>query len=826
MLPNSATNLNDTHAALSAALHNVPEKRKESHFNATFELAQSETTNLIAEGAKEIFSAIKSQLGTFVQASEGLTRALDELGKLHPFVAVAVIPFKAAITLEIKRKENDKKVLVLFVQMSEMMKTLRVLESIKPEELGEEGGVITGNIKTRLETAAKNIQDCSHVTHEYYKMKFIPKFFKSFKWEEKFTEFATAFTMLTSDIKTDLELFIGTGVQNIHHAELELSAFVTSKGGLDKFTSDDKLLLDLVKKREEQVSRSPRGRARILREKFKEQQSQLRKLRTVVYRESDRIIEHMQLGVHNRILDKVLYFIWVEMKGSAKAQHVVLAIRDFYIEKLQQLASVDNVSSVKIETDDSKDVAQSSEIPKRTRVQLAEAPAVAPKDRLCPLLEALDPDCSGFITINEINEFTSARPKDWSLPHWLAYWTVEVPSLLQKLSNVDKVVTGIHTFRSDGTVTDEYQHPSFYEYTKNNEQRIKKRLETFGYLVDKRNTLSLVIGPGRFKEHILPPVYLILWQTLHIFEQGKSRVIKYDKLSHIMTSLSIICSVLEDHMAASQGAHLPQEHFNISDDSLNQYYHLHTNEGLDEDSESYFNMLDSHFDPAIEPDIDYPNNNNEGTQIPVPGDSYSDDTKMLDSSGYEDINRFNEDSENPQLAGHWYGFYYYVDGWDTDGIMGFQIKSTEMDGSFMGGGIGPLVEFSIKGTLEGSELTFTKEYQLYVYGGYLIEQPPIWLYRGTVEEGFYKISGMWGPPPPIEPVEGVDIEPSQPDDYTFTENDHGTFIVYKRPVELIQFRPSEQDFIQNRPHALWKFVLNAIHHNVSNGAIRWSTLKL
>jgi len=64
------------------------------------------------------------------------------------------------------------------------------------------------------------------------------------------------------------------------------------------------------------------------------------------------------------------------------------------------------------------------------------------RSHLSPLMEAVDPDFSGHVTIKEINDFTSSRPRDWryiysflfvshaliyffcSLPQWVAYWTV------------------------------------------------------------------------------------------------------------------------------------------------------------------------------------------------------------------------------------------------------------------------------------------------------------------------------------------------------------------------------------------------------------------
>ena len=41
---------------------------------------------VLKEGASEIFSIIKGQIGNFIQSSTGLMRALDEVGKLHPFI--------------------------------------------------------------------------------------------------------------------------------------------------------------------------------------------------------------------------------------------------------------------------------------------------------------------------------------------------------------------------------------------------------------------------------------------------------------------------------------------------------------------------------------------------------------------------------------------------------------------------------------------------------------------------------------------------------------------------------------------------------------------
>jgi len=78
---------------------------------------------------------IQKGVNTFMEAVPALMKALDEVAKIHPFIsgtsplllrmgapderrprAVAVLAFKAVYTLETKRRENDKRVLALYVE--------------------------------------------------------------------------------------------------------------------------------------------------------------------------------------------------------------------------------------------------------------------------------------------------------------------------------------------------------------------------------------------------------------------------------------------------------------------------------------------------------------------------------------------------------------------------------------------------------------------------------------------------------------------------------------------------------------------------------------
>jgi len=99
--------------------------------------------------ASEAFNAIKEQVSHFAENSKILMDALNEIGKVHPFIqsmsfsflcsllssanlfcAVAVSAFKTAIKLELTRRENDQKVLALIVTMLDMMQVMTL--SVKP----------------------------------------------------------------------------------------------------------------------------------------------------------------------------------------------------------------------------------------------------------------------------------------------------------------------------------------------------------------------------------------------------------------------------------------------------------------------------------------------------------------------------------------------------------------------------------------------------------------------------------------------------------------------------------------------------------------------
>ena len=84
----------------------------------------------------------------------------------------------------------------------------------------------------------------------------------------------------------------------------------------------------------------------------------------------------------------------------------MLALRDFYQERAEGSAGL-RKKGISVKSD-----------PDEWTLRYISVPYIQ------PILEAIDDDASGFITISEVNKFSAARPEGWSLRRWIAYWAI------------------------------------------------------------------------------------------------------------------------------------------------------------------------------------------------------------------------------------------------------------------------------------------------------------------------------------------------------------------------------------------------------------------
>jgi len=269
-----------------------------------------------------------------------------------------------------------------------------------------------------------------------------------------------------------------------------------------------------------------------------------------VKREGDRVIEALSTGPGHQILNKEMYTIWSYMgwRGSVKSLHFALALRDYYHggisfirpttsdSKANDKEATIGADSINPRRNDSAPASIETTVLDTVPTPLdVHKPIVDPADqwalqyirvdKLRAIMDAIDTDASGLITVKEINDFTQARPDDWSLLKWIAYWAIgwesaavkyfdEIKRLFsQMLMAVPRVLSG-NRRAVDSYIDSAWRHSMsitmslaeaietdglddcFIHYTAIIEQRLRQNLEKVHYIIaDSATVPVLVDGP-------------------------------------------------------------------------------------------------------------------------------------------------------------------------------------------------------------------------------------------------------------------------------------------------------------------------------------------
>ncbi|KAF7373379.1 hypothetical protein MSAN_00547500 [Mycena sanguinolenta] len=165
-------------------------------------------------------SEMKDKMKTLSESSKLLMKALDEVQRLHPFIGVAVLAFKAVISLGLKRKNNNANVLALQVKMQEMMYDFVQLRLIKPDHKLENGTSVRGMLSELCKAIAEDIEKCGNLCDKYSKTSFLGQLFKSPIYNERFSEFIETFERHKKEL--DHKMLLITTIR-VHSAGEDIS---------------------------------------------------------------------------------------------------------------------------------------------------------------------------------------------------------------------------------------------------------------------------------------------------------------------------------------------------------------------------------------------------------------------------------------------------------------------------------------------------------------------------------------------------------------------------------------------------------------------------
>ncbi|KAJ7115464.1 hypothetical protein C8R44DRAFT_880758 [Mycena epipterygia] len=840
-------------------------------------------TGLNAVGGME---AIEKGLNSFMEGMPVLMNALDEVAKLHPFIGVAVLAFKAVWALEQKRRENDRKILALHMEMKDMMGVLTQLKNVKDaEERAPDGSTIKGRMQEIVKATADDIKACANACDTYSKKKLVVKILKGPIWEGKLVSFVEIFTKRRSEFEFALSMHTALGVdaanktlstvdqttqevnakmdmmlkmfqQFVTPAQTEMSRMIEQRGG-PACLDNDKALRELnefeakssgpAKKKgksfdledlKEDLHSDPdaameRNMAKFNRKLDAQTRQILDEVDRLVKREGDRVISAVNAGPHDRIIDPDVHIVWKEMgwRGSVKARHFVMALRDHFQEKRK-------IQHLK---EDKAADEQPQEQP-TTAINTADEWALEYINvvRLQPISEAFDDDASGFVTVAEVNEFTTMRPKGWSLPHWIAYWSIghhqtmasyvykiteivaKMFAIIPSIDPVNKtfvnmylktIYHGVQSLKAslNACYVNAGLQEKFATYVTAEEARLRKNLEGFQYDIDAPDTLELVTGPGRIDRFVLPLIYLLLERHFEIFrvcQTSRKHAVHPDELDDAADTLGWVFDAVNIRLELLQST-FKQQKLDLKQE-FKSFSH-----GLYE----YMNDPDQLWDAKVVQEAENPeytyDDSVEAQNIDIKKIlNYPVDEKPLDFAAYALPSEPDADAPKalPAAEGvlgvQWNAHLYWPKDslWPSEGMFSITLKPSSAEGEvqhFVGSSRSNRADFKIAGECHAAnepgtvEISFTRSFPA---------RFPTQYYAGVWNASTDTIAGSVG------------------DDQDPTTHD-GAFVFKRMPPENMCFLPTPVELETGKARALWGFAIAAVIQGVRRDRWTWSFFK-
>ncbi|RDX47112.1 hypothetical protein OH76DRAFT_1527023 [Lentinus brumalis] len=797
-------------------------------------------------------ASVRDGAGSIIENALALVSVLQAVAKIHPWLEVVVNAFQVVIELNVRRRENDGKIGVLFRSMRDMMEALRSLQSVPSEKA--RGSSMESRLEDLVKQTADDIKACANACDVYSKTRMLTKVLRSATWDDLFKQYVELFAQRRVDFLLRISVHSGIVLDDTHHKLLRvdekvdellrrvsesspeqqrLREIVERNGGAEAVTSDD-VLLEMVLKAnplaavsastvgEHENDLDTSGLATIKAEllesttdalernfevferKFRLQEMKIvEELTHVAHKEGDRIIESVLDGPHNEIHNPDIRSIWADAgwRGRVKSRHFVPALYDHYRGLLARARSAASALL-------SSEAVTVLKLLKMSRLQR--------------VVEAIDVDATGFITVTAINRFTDSRPESWRqvLLEWVAYWAIgwegEMCTYRDKINVIiakmfflrrsirlvdqevlDIYLAGVHreaetltrAFRPEPVSVPPGLAKLFQERGDNVEGRLRKGLETVRYLIDAPDTLSLIIGPERVEEKIFPTLYLLLSRDFRVFRLCQTKYVSPEELIASWHSLEIVFEeVIQRYF------HLKDVFEHRTDSTSELFKHFSSGMfGYWLDPQELWSLRTLEEDPFPEFQI------GEDEEGPL-------DTTILNFPLATD-HLYPREQENTVakqpcgasvefILGKWHGFFYDELQTPCASMYSFNFHDTGSDG---------LASFVARGSAahRGSEFVVTGKVEQDDSGRPIFA---LWLrfvpshyenynvyFRGTLHLDGSVFAGMWGM-----------VKHDMPYPFEFR----------RISPELLVCRPPPERFGTDRAAARWSYALTAVHTQV------------
>ncbi|KAF8518252.1 hypothetical protein BU17DRAFT_91087 [Hysterangium stoloniferum] len=576
-----------------------------------------------------------------------LKRVIDGLQAVkcvHPFIGVIATAFEAILTLEMKRRDNDRRVVGLLLKQADMLATLFQLDTITAAAIQQRGN----DLPALLNDIKKDIAECGNVIDTFSKQKFLGKFLRAIKWEEKLIHFVDLFERRKGEIQGKLQIkvtSVATNVESIdmkvdmiltlfkHQTEQEKKAAVEVEklGGSQRCIENDAYLAELERKLYVTDSKESLKLASTNKRQLKTSTSLLISLRSevdtlidknktyfdvkldaltkqlenAIHRSTRKIIAAFGSGPWSRVSDPDIRH---RASSSVKARVFVLALHDYYVDRLSDPPPVDymvkrTTSNTELNIEDNSSLSPSL-FGSDTHTEYSTTIESLEEDQWClsflsvgrapAIAEAIDDDVSGFIKIAEVNDFYHEKPPEFSMLRWITFWAagwgVEVTMYHHRIERLIENLLDIMVLPENGHSYVEYQNTLRWimcllrsrspetteepellhlirQHMSHQEATMTAALKPAKWEIDSADTVSTLLGPGRIEKYLYPLLYLTLRRHYQVFKLASKialHVMEFESATETIQSILSACvlrtrtlvEAFEQQLVGSPDAHL------------------------------------------------------------------------------------------------------------------------------------------------------------------------------------------------------------------------------------------------------------------------------
>ncbi|KIK63515.1 hypothetical protein GYMLUDRAFT_469088 [Collybiopsis luxurians FD-317 M1] len=510
------------------------------------------------EGRSKLVSKASEVVNALLEPASRVADLLKFVGNFYQPCSAAGNVLQGIVDIETGRRDSDIRVGIIYLEFST---TLIQLGCLKPGF--QHVRSLQGPLEDLLSGVKSLMEEFGQFCESFYEGKGLKNKLKHYMHFKPNAEKLTDFSTRLASLKTNLNLLlthqgvliasanattlrgIEEKIDKLSHFFAELKDepeavaedFIARNGGEDNVLENDALIDQLAKKLNLQLTSSilravKEGADESFRQSYERFHLKLTfAIENRIEVSTETIMKELRNGPYELIKDTDMKAVWkgIAPKESNLKRRQFIDVYQFNMTWKQY----------KVDCKVDREDFWTRSILTKVHYQLA-------------IGDAIDDDASGYISIEEVNEFMQQKPSSWSTPKWVAYWAYgwdadnleyrdrinksynKIQNLSQKdglkkekikeyldetQANIKKIANSLWSLDDLDAGADTQMKKLQDERRTQIENTMKTRLKTVNFRIEY-DSMAAVCGSDRIEATLLPLVSVLLSRHIYLMSQA------------------------------------------------------------------------------------------------------------------------------------------------------------------------------------------------------------------------------------------------------------------------------------------------------------------